>query len=127
MKNFKLLFTAIATFAITATLFSFNGKHATNEKKKFTNIVYFTYNGSGSLTDAGNWTAATSSLCPSGTINTCGISFDASQTTPVSFALSGGLPNSTVLSDAATDFAASGTLGQHQFTAADNITCYRQN
>jgi len=123
------LFTLLAVLAMGVVSYAATGggKHkakATNakENKKFVNIVYFTFTGTvpADITNASKWAVATSSLCPSGTAQLCGISFDADQS---GYALDPftGKPNSTVLAIVAGNYPPSPAV--HSFTVS-GITIY---
>lgn len=100
------------------------GKHsAPKETKKFA-TEYFTFD-NGSVTNPDNWDPATSSLCPTGTAQLCGISFDAAQ---AGYALNpDGKPNSNILSQVSSNIAGIIAAGNHTGTISYNgstITVY---
>lgn len=121
-----LVVLAVGIMSFTAGKNAAAKEMAAGEGKKLTNIVYFTYDSAN--TDAErkkpeNYTPVTSSLCPSGTSNFCGISFDADQS---GYGLNAnGEPNATFLTNQVAAHYNDGGPTDHTFTV-NSVIYYRK-
>lgn len=120
--------TLLIAFVGTLSLLAFTPKHqpAAKESKKFADDAFFTYSpATGGITNANNWTATTSGLCPgTGAAQLCGISFDDTQT---GYSLTSGKPNSNILSQVNSNIATIIAAGNHIGTItylSSTITVY---